>query len=69
MGGAKEYRSESIQLKGNDLSVKSYRIENQFFCHVENLDPGAVIARGEGKTREEAVKNALQKAGERLSPR
>lgn len=58
---------EDIVLGETDLSVRSYQIEDNFFCHVENKDPGAVISRAKGSTREEARAKALEKARYRLS--
>jgi hypothetical protein len=46
--------------------VNSYKIGDRFYCHVENTDPGATIARAEGSTKDEAIRIALSKAGLRL---
>lgn len=44
------------------LQVRSYRLADQFFCLIDNVDPGARLALAEGSTREEAEEVALEKA-------
>ncbi|MEP7121599.1 MAG: hypothetical protein ABJE95_11835 [Byssovorax sp.] len=44
------------------LGVTSYRVGNLFAARIDNVDPGAVIGRGSGATREEAESIALEKA-------
>ena len=46
--------------------VTTYRIGGKYHCTVDNVDPGAVIARSEGPTREEAESRAVSRARERL---
>lgn len=46
--------------------VTTYRIGGKYHCTVDNVDPGAVIARSEGPTREEAESKAVSRARERL---
>jgi ribosomal protein S12 methylthiotransferase accessory factor YcaO len=41
-------------------------LEKTYYCTVDNVDPGAVIARAKGATREEAEAEAIAKAKERL---
>jgi hypothetical protein len=49
------------------VGVISYRLGDRYHCDVDNVSPGARLARGEGKSREEAEKQALDKAREMLS--
>lgn len=44
------------------LRVTSYRLGDEFICHVDNVDPGATLCRTSGPTREEAERVALAKA-------
>lgn len=53
-------------LEGIPVSVQTYQIGDSWYCHVSNKDPGATISRSEGKSRNEAEKLALDKAGSRL---
>jgi hypothetical protein len=64
---AEDYRVEHREISGVTVKAASYRIGENFYCHVENLDPGATIARAEAVTREEAIQIAIQKAAQRLS--
>ncbi len=66
---AESYRVLDQELFGVGITVTSYRIGECYYCHVANRDPGAVIARAEAVTREEAEKAALEKATERLKPK
>ena len=63
---AEEYRIETLEIHGVPLNVTSYRIGERYHCHVENVDPGATIARAEASSRTEAQKLALAKTRERL---
>ena len=60
------YSSETTEFSGVRLRVNSYKIGDRFYCHIENTDPGATIARAEASTKEEAIRVALSKAKERL---
>jgi hypothetical protein len=66
---SEKYQREIRKLFDTEVSIESYKIGNQFFCHVANRDPGATIARAQADTREKAVQDALLKATERLNPR
>jgi len=48
------------------IHILSYRLDKTYYCTVDNVDPGAVIARAEGATREEAEAKAVAKAKERI---
>ena len=60
------YTTETSELSGVLIRINSYRIGDRFYCHVENTDPGATIARADAVTREDAIHLALAKAGGRL---
>lgn len=61
-----DYATETRELAGVSLRINSYKIGDRFYCHIENTDPGATIARADGGSREDAVQRALVKAKERL---
>ena len=48
------------------VHIVSYRIDGTYFCTVDNVDPGAVIARAKGSTQEEAEEKAVFRAQQRL---
>jgi hypothetical protein len=60
------YQTEAREIAGWKVNVVSYAIGERYYCHVDNVDPGAVIARTEAATREEAMLLAIAKATERL---
>ena len=64
---AEEYRERQEEAFGWKINVVSYRLGERFFCTIDNVDPGARLARGEGATREEAESHALEKARRYLS--
>lgn len=44
------------------IRLTSYKLGNLFFCVADNVDPGAVLSRGTGETREQAESAAREKA-------
>ena len=57
-----EYRSRVEDAGEWKLRVTSYRLGQRYICTVDNVDPGANLARCEGATREESEAEALSKA-------
>ncbi len=55
------------ELEGFEVGIVSYRLGGRYCCEVDNVSPGARLARGEGATREEADSEALAKAREVLA--
>jgi dsRNA-specific ribonuclease len=64
---AEGYREHQEEAFGWKINVVSYRLGERFHCTVDNVDPGARLARGEGQSREEAESRALEKARRYLS--
>lgn len=60
------YSKRKIQVAGWDVNVVSYQLGDTFHCTVDNVSPGAWIARSEGPTRDETEKKALDRAAELL---
>lgn len=61
------YSKRKMELAGWEVNVTSYQLGNRFHCTVDNVSPGAWIAKTEGSSREEAEKKALDQARELLS--
>lgn len=57
-----EYQKRIEQEGRWKLQVISYRLGERYICTVDNVDPGATLARVEGSTRGEAEAAALSKA-------
>lgn len=61
-----DYRERTEPVPPFQIHIASYRIGNVYYCSVDNVDPGAVIVRSEGPTREEAELRAITRSKERL---
>lgn len=64
---ADDFRLDRTEISGWPVNVTSYRIGNTYYCHVDNVDPGATIVRTEGMTYDEVIQQAVAKAHERLT--
>jgi len=62
-----EYSSRRQQVGQWKVRIVSYKLGDEYFSTVDNDEPGATLSRGQGPTREEAEKKALQKAEEMLA--
>jgi hypothetical protein len=62
-----EYQERKIEVSGWPVNLTSYRLGNVFHCKADNVSPGAALARTTGATREEAEKNALDRAEQLLA--
>ena len=70
--GVKSLRPEGYTERTEDLGpwkmhVVSYQLGQSYYCTVDNVDPGAVLARGSGQTLAEAEAMALEKARELMA--
>ena len=63
---AEDYQRRREEIGGWPVGIVSYRLGDRFFCEVDNVSPGARIARAEGATREEAERAAVADALRRL---
>jgi len=61
-----QFKEEFRELNGAKIRITTYKIGNEFYCHIYNEDPGATIARASGPTSEAAVQKALEKASVRI---
>jgi hypothetical protein len=61
-----EHREQNIEIEGWPVRLTSYRIGETFHCTLDNVSPGATLARTTGSTREEAERKAIERATERL---
>lgn len=60
------YKEELQNINGVEVKITTYKIGEDFYCHIYNTDPGATIARASGNTRQEALQRALEKARKRI---
>ncbi|OLD61631.1 MAG: hypothetical protein AUI33_14355, partial [Ignavibacteria bacterium 13_1_40CM_2_61_4] len=61
------YKERRLEVEGFPVRVTSYQIGGAFHASVDNVEPGARIARGEGQSRAEAEEKALSDAARRLA--
>ena len=64
---AKNYSTRKTEVSGWPVNVTSYQLGEHYYCTVDNVSPGAWIAKSDGLTREEAEKKALERAAELLA--
>ena len=62
-----DYQRREEKLAGWAVGIVSYRLGDKWFCEIDNVDPGARIARAEGPTREDAERDAKAAASRRLA--
>jgi len=63
---SEEFFERHEELGGWRVNIVSYRIGDRYYCTIDNVDPGARIARAEGATREDAEAAAVEKANRYL---
>jgi hypothetical protein len=63
---AENYQRRRQELAGWPVSTVSYKLGDRFICEIDNVNPGARVARAEGSTREEAERAAIEAAERRL---
>jgi hypothetical protein len=61
-----EYLERTESVPPFRIHIVSYRLGDEYFCSVDNVDPGAVITRSKGATRKEAEVKAVTRAQERI---
>ncbi len=64
---AEDYRERRIEIDGWEVNLASYKIGDTYYCHADNVSPGATITRAHGATREEAEQHAIEHSREHLS--
>jgi hypothetical protein len=55
------------EIDGLPVGITTYRIDATWYCKVDNVEPGVMIARAEGATRKAAETEAIEKARARLA--
>jgi hypothetical protein len=62
-----EHSERTLELAGWPVRLATYKLGDTYHCTVDNVSPGARIARTEGATKEEAEQKAIEVAERRLS--
>jgi hypothetical protein len=63
---AEDYQRRRQELAGWPVGIVSYKLGDRYVCEIDNVSPGARVARAEGSTREEAERAAIETAERRL---
>jgi hypothetical protein len=61
-----DYSEQELEIEGWPVKVTSYKLDGEYKCSVDNVSPGAWIARTSAATKQQAEEKALAKAKERL---
>jgi hypothetical protein len=64
---AEGYQRRRQELAGWPVGIVSYKLGERFVCEIDNVSPGARLARAEGATREDAEREAMTTAERRLA--
>ena len=64
---AEDYTERNEDVGGWPVHIVTYRIGDKYYCTIDNVDPGARVARAEGATCEDVEREALEKAQRYLS--
>ena len=64
---AKNFSQRKAQTVGWPVNITTYQLGDQYYCTVDNVSPGAWIAKSEGSSRKDAEKRALERATELLA--
>jgi len=62
-----EHSERKLELAGWPVRLTTFKLGDTYHCTVDNVSPGARIARTEGKTKEEAEQKATEVAERRLA--
>ncbi len=62
-----EYAERRIEIEGWPVNVTSYKLGDQFYCKIDNVSPGAWLARTTAASREQAEQEALDRAKQLLA--
>jgi hypothetical protein len=62
-----DYERREEELSGWPVGIVVYRLGDKWFCEIDNVSPGARIARAEAASREEAEREAKAAATRRLA--
>jgi len=64
-----EYSKRTETIGGRAVGLTSYKVGARYCARVDNVDPGAIIGRGQGATRAEAEQQAIESAALTLNLR
>ena len=57
---AQDFERRREEIEGREVGITTYRLGDRCFCKVDNVSPGALIARAVAATKAEAERSALE---------
>lgn len=63
---ATDFERSRLELEGWPVALTCYQLPDGWHARVDNVSPGATIARALGQSRDEAVESALARAAAHL---
>ena len=63
----RQFSREETTFAGWPARVTTYAVLGRWVCVIDDVDPGAAVARGRGATRDEAVERASAAAAVRFA--
>ncbi len=64
---ADDFSVNTREISGLTVNITSYKIGKRYYCHIDNVDPGATIVRLDGESKEEVIQTAIDRAIRRLT--
>jgi hypothetical protein len=64
---ADDFSVNTREISGLTVNITSYKIGKRYYCHIDNVDPGATIVRLDGESKEEVLQTAIDRAIRRLT--
>ncbi|HLB01260.1 MAG TPA: hypothetical protein VJO14_07730 [Bacteroidota bacterium] len=64
---ADDFSINTREISGLTVNITSYKIGSRYYCHIDNVEPGATIVRLEGESKEEVMQTAIDRAIRRLT--
>lgn len=64
---AADFARVETNVGGWPAGVTTWRLGERWMCRIDNVDPGATVARGQGTSKDEAIAAAMQRATGRMA--
>jgi hypothetical protein len=64
---ADDFSVNTREISGLTVNITSYKIGSRYYCHIDNVEPGATIVRLDGESKEEVMQTAIDRAIRRLT--
>jgi len=64
---ADDFSVATREISGLTVNITSYKIGKRYYCHIDNVDPGATIVRLDGESKDEVIQSAIDRAIRRLT--